>query len=389
LVEGGEGFGADAVQDRVRVGRGAQESVLHGAWFREEEEPVTIDVVCDAAAAGAGALFDRRQEPVPDGAIEFAFSGVEFLGFEGFDQRNELGLVVGAFEIASHPVESIRNAAGDLARWEGCARVSAYDDWKRFILEVFVEDPRVFAGPRENVVLLAGVGVYAGEGAWKNVEIFSGTDGKDHMVLGVFGSAAFVEDESRSALLFGLSYEKVRLAAHIGEEHVLTGGRGWAGGGGGMEGFDPEEFDVFKDMLPLIEVAEPERGGARENWGFAEVKSDDLLAVGEKGGVVGQWAADRIHKGRRTFAEAVDQPRNATVWAPAKNKGIELVVGLSVSDDVHAFETTDGFQIDTIVEDEEVAAFDYWNAHAASEETLFRGGSGSGSGGEEDHGGFA
>jgi len=253
-----------------------------------------------------------------------------------------------------------------------------------------LEDPGVLADPAE---ALGGVavrgGVDAGECAGEEVEIGAGAQGEEDVVLRAFAFAAFVEAEGVCAVVAGLSDEEVWLFADFGEES--GGGLGVAGLGveGGDDGGEAELVEVIEDVFALVDVAEPEGGDGGEEWGFVEVEGDDFVAEGEEGLVVGDLGAECVDEGDGAFAQAVDEACDAVGGVAAEDEGIEEGVWDGVADDLDAFEAADGFEVDAAVEDEEVAAFDGGDAHAAGEKALFGGESAVGALGEEDDHGFA
>ncbi len=101
--------------------------MTHGARLGQEDEAVAVEAIGDAAAAGAGAFLERRQQPVPHRAIMLALGAVEFLGLERLDDADEIGLMVRALEVAAHPVKGFGDAARDLPRREAAHRAHARD----------------------------------------------------------------------------------------------------------------------------------------------------------------------------------------------------------------------------------------------------------------------
>ena len=116
VAEHGPGLGAEAFLDGLRVVAGDPNPGNDRTGFRQQREPVAVKPVRDAAPAVTRARFERRQQPVPHRAVEFSLGGVQFLCLERFDRLDQIGLVIGAFEVSAHPVKSVRHTAGNLAR---------------------------------------------------------------------------------------------------------------------------------------------------------------------------------------------------------------------------------------------------------------------------------
>src|SRR5690606_39360315 len=87
--------------------------------------------------------------------------------------------------------------------------------------------------------------------------------------------------------------------------------------------------------------------------------------------VVGHTGADRI--GQRDAAGAVDrqQARYAECGIGTEGKRVEIVVVDATVDDVHSFRPARGTHVDGVVADEQILAFDQFNAHLLCEKSVF------------------
>ena len=135
---------------------------------------------------------------------------------------------------------------------------------------------------------------------------------------------------------------------------------------------DGEIFEVGEDHVALVGVAEPIGGQRRQQRALAEVVADDLLRERQQGAVVGELGTDAVDDGHAFFADAMHEPRHAEDGIAAENHGVEPAVRKARVDDIDLVQAGDGFEVDLVVEDEEVAALHERDAHAAAEEAVLR-----------------
>ena len=83
----------------------------------------------------------------------------------------------------------------------------------------------------------------------------------------------------------------------------------------------------------------------------------------------------------------MDEPRNAEHRVATENHGVEPAVGKSRVDDIHLAQAGDGFEIDLVIEHEQIAALHERNTHATAKKAMLGIGWAQRSGRQEhDHG---
>ena len=109
---------------------------------------------------------------------------------------------------------------------------------------------------------------------------------------------------------------------------------------------------------------------SREKGSLTEVVADDPGGERQQGAVVGELRADGVHHRDALLADAVHKPRNSDHRVAAERHRVEPAIREARVNHIHLVEAGDGFEIDLVVEDEEVAALHERNAHAAPEEAV-------------------
>ena len=79
IADRGPGFGAEAscTLSALCIARRKVVTTEPGSG---EHETVAVEPIDDAAPAGAGAFFERRQQAIPHRAVKLSLGGIEFLG---------------------------------------------------------------------------------------------------------------------------------------------------------------------------------------------------------------------------------------------------------------------------------------------------------------------
>ena len=151
-----------------------------------------------------------------------------------------------------------------------------------------------------------------------------------------------------------------------------------------IEVADREVFQIVENHLTLVDIAQPEGGKGGQKRALGEVVADDLGREGEERAVVGELRADGIHDRDALFSDAMNEARHADHRVAAECHGVEPAVGEAGVDDIHLAQAGDGFQVDLVIENKEVAALHEGDAHAAAEEAVLRV-SGTERAGSEEH----
>ncbi len=84
----------------------------------------------------------------------------------------------------------------------------------------------------------------------------------------------------------------------------------------------------------------------------------------------------------------MDQPRHAKQRITAKNHRIQPLVGNPIVNHLDVFKTRYGFQINGIVQDEQISALHQRNAHSAREKAMLGVDGAAGPGGKQHDGGI-
>ena len=139
-------------------------------------------------------------------------------------------------------------------------------------------------------------------------------------------------------------------------------------------------------MLTLVDIPHPVSRNGGKDRSFAKVVANDLGGEGEEGPIVRYLRANRIDHCHALPSDAVGQTGNAQNGIAAKNHRIQPLVGYTRVDDVHFAQTGDGFEINLIIQNEEIPALDQRYAHSSGEKAMLRVGWADRSRGEEnDH----
>ena len=123
-------------------------------------------------------------------------------------------------------------------------------------------------------------------------------------------------------------------------------------------------------MLTLVDIAHPEGRNSGKDRSFTKVVANDLGGEGEERPIVRYLRANRIDHGHALPADAVGQTGNSQIGIAAKDHWIQPLVGYPRVDDVHLAQAGDGFEINLIIQNEEIAALDERDAHSAGEKAM-------------------
>ena len=137
-----------------------------------------------------------------------------------------------------------------------------------------------------------------------------------------------------------------------------------------VETTDCEFLDIGKHQLALVVVAEPISRKRGQQRCLAEVVTNDLRRKGQQRAVVRELRTDGIDNGHAFFADAMDEPWNAKHRIAAENHGIKPAVGESRVNNMHLAQAGDGFQIDLVIEHQEISTLHERDSHAATEEAV-------------------
>jgi hypothetical protein len=168
----------------------------------------------------------------------------------------------------------------------------------------------------------------------------------------------------------------------FGEEFVALAGI--------VDGADAEFAVGVEDVVELVVVAAGVGRDGRQQRFFPEVETHQTGQVGFEGAAFGEAGADGVGHGDGAVADALDEAGDAGGFAVGgEDDGIDVGVVEAAVDDVDGFEAGDGFEIDAVIDDEEIVAAGEREAHFAGEETVLGIKRILRTGGENDDGGFA
>ena len=97
-----------------------------------------------------------------------------------------------------------------------------------------------------------------------------------------------------------------------------------------------------------------------------------MRGEGQQGAIIRKLGADGIDDGYAFFADAVDEPWNAEHRVATKNHGVEPAVGESRVDDIHLAQAGYGFQIDLVIEHQQIPTLHERDAHTAAKKAMLR-----------------
>ena len=107
--------------------------------------------------------------------------------------------------------------------------------------------------------------------------------------------------------------------------------------------------------LALIDVPKPVGRNGGEDRAFVEVVADDLGGKGEESPIVGNLGSDCIDHSHALPSDAVRESWYSQIGIAAQNHRIEPLVGDTCVNDVHLVQAGNGFEIDFVIQNKQIA----------------------------------